>query len=430
VGSDIYRGDSWICPAAIHSGVLDDQGGFIIVENVSRVGQLFTSSFRNGIQSFDFNATYPIMYKITKPISTIGGNDYVIAAQIMFALLLSGLSFLGISRQQYFASISFWIYLYWGFFSADVVNASINVSDMLASFIPYCAVLFSYYTIMIADFLPDPSLYSLELAVLYMGGMWLGLYLDMLAEFLPQLPPLSFDSNMFRNIGSTLTLVAIFFFVGVLALYYLYLQRRQHQLVSYLSGYAAVAVVMISTKFLFGLVFHLHHYLTALMLLPITMVRNRFSLVVVGLLLGYYSQGVIKFGFDSPFDTVERAFKTTGRTLNTINTNWILNGSSIANGTLMWNYSLGYRNVTDLFKETNFPITSYSLVINDIEVYRGKKSSYNVLDNVDQIVVLDNSSTVYARVAPVSGNNYFDYGSILMFRIENGSFYELPAFKN
>src|SRR5690606_15444012 len=62
VGGSPYRGDSFICGAAIHAGVVSDAYGGC--GRVTRVGEHigFASSESNGVESIAFDSYFPLSY--------------------------------------------------------------------------------------------------------------------------------------------------------------------------------------------------------------------------------------------------------------------------------------------------------------------------------------------------------------------------------
>ncbi|KAJ4292947.1 hypothetical protein N0V88_005610 [Collariella sp. IMI 366227] len=64
-GGGPYRGDSFLCGAAIHAGVIDDTtGGCGVVTLIGEYYQYF-SSFQHGIDSIPFDSSFPLSFTIT-----------------------------------------------------------------------------------------------------------------------------------------------------------------------------------------------------------------------------------------------------------------------------------------------------------------------------------------------------------------------------
>lgn len=87
-------------------------------------------------------------------------------------------------------------------------------------------------------------------------------------------------------------------------------------------------------------------------------------------------------------------------------------------------------NAADATNEVGF--NQYSLMLNDVEVYRGKQAQFT-LSNVSLAVfpaMNAISASYFLRVAPVAYGSIQDYGPIAMISPSNGSVYQFPAFSN
>lgn len=56
----VYRGDSWVCPAAVHAGIIDDRTGGCGQLWLSGSYAGFVGKDANGLKSEDFNSTFPV----------------------------------------------------------------------------------------------------------------------------------------------------------------------------------------------------------------------------------------------------------------------------------------------------------------------------------------------------------------------------------
>ena len=75
-GSDeaVYRGDSFVCAAAIHAGVISNQnGGCGVVEMIGR-DQEYAASKHHGISSVGFNSYFPLSFRFA-PDVTCSSSD-------------------------------------------------------------------------------------------------------------------------------------------------------------------------------------------------------------------------------------------------------------------------------------------------------------------------------------------------------------------
>ena len=70
-GTDNYSTSSNICPAAVHAGVLTRDGGLVTIQ-LNTGQQLYASTERNGISSYNRGATEYSFFFIGEPVA---GND-------------------------------------------------------------------------------------------------------------------------------------------------------------------------------------------------------------------------------------------------------------------------------------------------------------------------------------------------------------------
>lgn len=64
-GTDVYTGDSSVCRAAIHAGVIAPNGGMALV-TLEGARPAFRGSHRNGVESHDYGS-YPSSFRVTRP---------------------------------------------------------------------------------------------------------------------------------------------------------------------------------------------------------------------------------------------------------------------------------------------------------------------------------------------------------------------------
>ncbi|KAI9349534.1 hypothetical protein BDR26DRAFT_852314, partial [Obelidium mucronatum] len=456
---NLYRGDSWICGAAIHSGVLSNsEGGCVVANLVPSAGDTYSGSKQNGITTYSFNSTYPA--SLTFQNIPPGGSGYCtdlgFYAEGLFFPLLLLLPFLNVTRRHFYWCTLVWAYLFWTFVSPDTGKSNRDIQYSLGSLLPALAVLYVVYSQVSKVTLPKPSQFPLESA-LWIGCLWIGFHIDLISTYISPLSTLSFDSKMFANASSAALLITILVIVGVLILSFFYMHFKQDTLFPYIYGYLGFWGIYASLPKIVGLSIHMHHYLTGILLLPPTRIQSRLALTCQGLLLGMTVQGVLKFGFDSPFDTAleAKAIYTKG----TVQTLWNFTTQDLLQGDLKWTYPYNNTlNLTDLslpkVQQTLggglttaqvsdlMNVNEYSLVINDIRVYRGKKAHFSMsqamnesISNVDAMVDVFKDFAVsdkefYVRVAPVSFGSVQDYGDVAIINFKRGTVRYNEAFQN
>lgn len=65
IGGPIYRGDSYICPAAVHAGVIDDATGGCGVAKYMGMTNSFPGYYMNDIDSIDVQTYFPLTFRFT-----------------------------------------------------------------------------------------------------------------------------------------------------------------------------------------------------------------------------------------------------------------------------------------------------------------------------------------------------------------------------
>ncbi|KAI8608481.1 hypothetical protein BC830DRAFT_1155068 [Chytriomyces sp. MP71] len=449
VGSNnAYRGDSWICSAAIHAGVLSNSKGGCIVANLNpSKNETYAASSENGITSLNFNSTYPasLSFQQLGPSDSAYCTDLGFYSEGFFLPWFMILPFLNVTRKQLFWCSTIGMYLFWVFVSPDTARDDGHISGYLGSLLPGIAVLYILYTFIISHTMPKPSQFPLETSFLFVGLTWFGFHLDMLTNYIKGLPTLSFSSDMFKNTAQLPALIVLLIIVLGLIFHFSYLHYKRDTLFPLFVAYAVYFIIYFSLPHIVGLSIHVHHYIFALLCFPLTRVRNRVALICQSLLLGLFLQGILKFGFASPFDTHLQARAIY--TLGTTQTLWDIQLLDLRNASapapaipLTWVYPYNSTlNVTDLDTRSlqaalrlhtaadvwdRMPVNEYSLTLNDVQVYRGKQARFEVpaagmVSPFDTVRGWD--GPVYVRVAPVSFGSVLDYGDVAVIDFKKGS---------
>ncbi|KAJ3222027.1 hypothetical protein HDU81_010164 [Chytriomyces hyalinus] len=479
VGSgNSYRGDSWICSSAIHAGVLSNSNGGCVVAKLSPSrGETYQASTGNGVASVAFNSSYPgtLSFESLNESDTAFCADLGFVSEGFFVPFLMLFPLLNVSRKHLFWHTLIWIFLYWTFVSPDTSRADDKVAKYLASLLPAIAVLYCLYVHIVRYTMPKPNKYPLE-SILWVGFIWLGFHLDMLSNYGSGLPTLSFSANNFKNSAQLPALIVIICVVLLLGLNFTYWHWKQNTMFPLVVFYVAYFTVYFSLPKIVGLSIHVHHYIFSLILLPFTRLRLRLALFCQAILLGLMLQGVLKFGFASPFDThLQAAAIYTQGTTQTV---WNLTSTAVKSAPLTantssatpsdmmveWVYPLNRTlNVTDLDTPSLMrvlgvknaaevaqivPINEYSLTVNDVQVYRGKQARFSFgavsllangsvrhVPNMDSIVApFDRVRTLggpfYLRVAPVRYGDVLDYGEVAVIDFRSGDISYVNAFSN
>ena len=354
VSEPVYRGDSFLCQAAIHAGVITNgNGGCGVVELVGARAS-FSSIERHGITSIGFDAAFPKTYKFVSGLSADCVKDLrwpLLAVTVGFTTLLSLCT---ASPLVFFWSLFVMLFFHVGLVSDPPSNtdfASLS-SLIIGRFLPAAFVAFVIYCYCVKPQLTGLTA-QLEKTVLWLGGAWVGSLNNYTFDFIPieRLTP----HDLQVQPGAQLALVIIVLLLFSIALGQVWYLRLEGRLPRYLIVYACFVVFLLVCVALPSLNLRIHHYILALLLLPGTRVQTRPSLLYQGILVGLFINGVARWGFDSILQTTI-ALRGDGQ-LNSL----------LPNVTAP---VLGLSNITFSWAIPPRPWDGVSVIVNDVERYR------------------------------------------------------------
>lgn len=177
--------------------------------------------------------------------------------------------------------------------------------------------------------------------------------------------------------------------------------------------------------------------MVALLLIPMTMdVQSRPSFIFQGFCVGWFLEGVGRWGFDTPAETRER-FVGAGL-WNSARPSW--ENASLAlwrNGSLSWTFPAEagevYTDLDSFDAQRGAGISGYSLLMNDFPVYSGPLASFalNGTANYFDMKAGNGTTPFFWRVAGVqSDGTVLDYSDVLQgfgngtLRFPNGSWWD------
>jgi hypothetical protein len=237
-------------------------------------------------------------------------------------------------------------------------------------------------------------------SLFWCSGYWVGVLENYVFANLP-IDRLTIE-DLNRQEGAWLALIIIVVFLVVVGIGQAYVIWRAGKLVPYLSFYTLVLTGLTLLTLIPKETLRLHHYIFALILLPGTAFQTTPSLFYNGILVGLLIAGVARWDFDSiiqTFDQLRRgAPALDGSIPSFLEPLFTEQGTSI-----VWNSSLPSR------------WTGFSLLINDIERYRGDMASFDFtiwLAQVHQnVTITDLPVNYYFRLAyaTVTGDATSDY---------------------
>ena len=286
----VYRGDSFICGAAIHAGVIkDSQGGCGILRREGEASR-FPSSEQNDIDSIAFNSSFPLSYSLRPTTCNYTDVRWVLLAISAVASLL--LPKITASPHVAFGIVFAAIFLHVALISDPPDEPAISdfrhVIAAATGKLPIVAIAAVVYHLWIAQTF-RPIFKNWRSWVIWVVGFWAGALCNLYEQYLHHI-------QVFLSIFT-----AIFAVLQILRL------QREGQLGYYLACYYLVAgclSLIYLGGWLCGLQIHLHHYAWPLLLLPVTSTSNSLAFFYQGLLLGISTNGVARWGFGDLLEAI------------------------------------------------------------------------------------------------------------------------------
>ncbi|ORX40876.1 hypothetical protein BD324DRAFT_575252 [Kockovaella imperatae] len=297
-GNDsIYRADSWVCPSAIHAGLVSPTlGGVITVKPLPFIWghSDFTSSKAHGIQSVGFEPKYPGAYRLVS--APLNGNlDLHPIISTVNALCLAIVTlFLRPSPP-----ILFSILVVLGWFQLTLISDPASFPPdwgWVAGGIPL-VLLTAYWAYRVAFQRTLTAFRDLPLdTTIWQGaGYWIGLESSTIFAKLP-ISRLGYGG---LSADGVIALVLILIVVLIVVLIQAWQMRRYGLLQYYLIRYLPLAPILLILAFIPGYTLRIHHYLYCLAAIPVLSLPNRVSLFGQAFILGLFLDGVGRWGWAS-----------------------------------------------------------------------------------------------------------------------------------
>lgn len=394
----VYRGDSFICGAAIHAGVISDAKGGCGV--VSLIGQRsgFVASKRHGIESVGFDSYFPLSYTFDQSVDCTSKDMRwpLLGLSVAFTTVLSVFT----SSPALFFFGNF-IGIFWntGLATDPPPHSSVPdlVSDIVHKFLPAMFVAWVMYDKMGVRRALKGLTAQFEKTILWLGGCWVGALTNYTFDFIPiqRLTP----HDLAQQPGARAALAIIIIVLAVVAATQVFFFRQEGRLIGMLKLYALLVAGLIICLLLPDLSLRIHHYILALLLLPGTSMQTRPSLLYQGLLIGLFINGIARWDFDSILQT---AYSLQGDAqldspLPAILAPAITLAANLSSITFRWGPPPGPR------------YDGISVLVNDVERFR---TYFNEDDTQDQFTwSRDANAEVreYFRFAYVEGSQSDDY---------------------
>ncbi|KAE9973948.1 hypothetical protein EG327_008928 [Venturia inaequalis] len=295
--SSIYRGDSYICAAAIHAGVISEGAGGC--GSVSLIGtqKEFVGSESNGIMSMGFNASFPMSYQFT----TNGASSCTDPQWQAFGVSLTFTTVLSLftaSSALFFGCVFSSVFFQTALASDTPDFASYDdvISSALGRFLPAAFVGLCIYLYCVRYTFRNLQA-QFEKTILWLGACWFSAVGQELFDKIPisRLTP----HDLQQQPGAITALSIIVSLILVISITQILAFRTEGRLGRYLALYAVFIFGLTVLVAIPRLRLRLHHYVFALLLLPGTTMQTRPSLLYQGFLVGLFVNGIARWGFDS-----------------------------------------------------------------------------------------------------------------------------------
>ncbi len=299
VADAFYRADSFLCGSALHAGLISNDKGGCGVVNLVGTQSNFVSSTRNGITSVGFDSSFPRSFAFQQGIECTSTDMRwsLLAVSVVFTTVLS----LFTTSPWVFFFANF-IIIYWTVGMATDAPTYSQVSDLfsneLGNFLPAMFTAWVMYDKMGIRRTLQGLTAQVEKTVLWLGACWVGALTNYTFDFIPIQRLTAHDLQ--QQPGAIVALVIIIIVLIIIAASQIWFFRQEGRLIKYLQLYALFIGGIIVCLVLPDLSIRIHHYILALLLLPGTSMQTRPSLLYQGLLIGFFANGIARWGWD-PF---------------------------------------------------------------------------------------------------------------------------------
>jgi hypothetical protein len=384
----VYRGDSFICGSAIHAGIIDNvKGGCGVVDRVG-AHRNYESSTRHEITSFAFDADFPLSFTFY-PGTNCEAKDArwsLLFVSLTFTILLSLFT---TSPGLLFFTIFTGLFVHVGLASDPPGHNSILglISDLLGKFLPAMFCAFVIYRYMGVRRALTGLTAQIEKTILWLGGCWVGALTNYTFDWIPIQRLTKHDLEAQPGARAALAMIIILLVAIVVSQIYFF--QREGRLVRYLGIYGIFLAAIIVSLALPGLNLRIHHYILALLLLPGTSMQTRPSLLYQGILIGFFINGIARWGFDP-----------------VLQTSAALQGDAPSNSLLpkieppSIDLGLNVSTISFSWLPPPDPFDGISVLVNDVERFRGYTDEGFASDK----------KFVWTKGADTEGPDYFRFG--------------------
>ncbi|KAL4877523.1 LCCL domain-containing protein [Aspergillus karnatakaensis] len=370
----IYRGDSSICQAAMHTGILDDSKGGCGILRRTGEQPSFPAVDRNGITSVGFDSHFPLSFTFDKESSKDGSLQCQDLRWPLFTfsvIVSTLLSLVTTTAAAFYSSIFFIVYFQVALSSDPPYSPDYYeiVSTALGRFLPCAFVGFAIYYFCIRHTLSNFDAHW-DKAILWLGPCWVGALNTDTFDKIPisRLTPHDIQQQP-GAIPALITIVVILITIVLTQALAFRNEGRMPQMLGVYGILVAAVLVLLSVP---NMNLRIHHYILALLFLPGTTMQTRPCLVYQGLLMGLFINGIARWGFDSILQTSASLLDGAqlGSLLPGISTSVISSASADL--------------ISFAFSSLSIPpqMDGLSVIVNDVERYHAFRADGTAGENV------------------------------------------------
>lgn len=440
-----YRADSYPCGAATHAGILSPLLGGCA--KISYIGAQTTFPSTKGFygvdDSIEFDAPFPSSYVFKELLGTSDCYDPRILVAVLNILFGFPVMYLCTGF------LAFWVITTVGFWTICLTidpPIIVNVLDPesfptlislgLERFLPTVFILYTLWHFAIGNTLSDPEDPKIKpspvsKAMLWYPLFWIGVLNNLTFDRLP-VDRLTME-DLKEQPGSLTAVASIIITIATCAVTQAYKLWQSGKFRVYLYLYISFIFGLIFISQIRGLTLRIHHYILAMLLIPGTGTKGLSAMLFQGLLVGLFLSGTSRWGLASIAETT-RALRRADPS-GTIKPPFFIDFN---NQTKVLSWSDQDVDLPDVIDgEIQHPsdeLRGYSLLLNDIERYKGNETSIDlgqlILGDAElQHLISESLKTssninIYMRLsrASLSTSRHSDYTRAALLQWPGGKF--------
>ncbi|KAI9795785.1 MAG: hypothetical protein M1833_006806 [Piccolia ochrophora] len=412
----VYRSDSFICGAAIHAGAITDRKGGCGVLHLVGQRNDYPSTSRNGISSIGFDSNFPSSYSFDMSLLE-DCEDLrwpLLGVSVFFTCLISLFTS---DPAVFFGTMFAGMFVHVGLVSDPPYSSNYYniVSVLIGRFLPSAFTGFVLYKYCVRRTLTGLTA-QIEKTVLWVGGCWVGALTNYTFDFIPISRLTPHDLNQQPGAKAALAIIIICLLIIVACQIWYF--RQEGRLLKYLALYAVFGICLGLFGAIPNLNLRIHHYILAILLLPGTSMQTRPSLLYQGILVGFFINGIARWGFASLLQTPTELLQgaQTNSPLPIIDDPRI----TTSNITFSWDQ----RPSVAAKANENGTFDGVSVLVNDVERYRGYEADGPLVFTWERRP--DEKLRQYFRFAYMQGSDPADYTKAGIWEVD-GEWKEMEA---